>query len=57
VQAGLRSIQASLFAFVRPPMHGATVRPSLLGATARLRACGWPGCRKAEVRPPALNGL
>jgi TolB-like protein len=47
----LRSIQASPFvAFVMPRMHGATIRPSLPGATARLRACGWPGCLRADVR-------
>ena len=37
-------------AFVMPPMHGATIRPSLLGANAPLRGCGWPGCLRADVR-------
>src|SRR6516162_7785290 len=47
----LRSIQASPFdAFVMSPMYWATVPSSLLVATARLRACVWPGCPRAEFR-------
>src|SRR6516162_11756888 len=35
-------------------MQAATIRRTVPGATARLRACGWPGCRKGEglgIRP------
>ena len=40
-----------------PRMHGATIRPSLPGATARLRACGWPGCLRADVRVGSSSDL
>src|SRR5262249_9414813 len=53
----LRSIQTSPFAAIAmPPTHGATVRPSLLGTTARLSACEWPvRQRGAGLGSPAAN--
>src|SRR5262249_9149052 len=46
----LRSIRASpSVAFVMPLMHGATIRPSLLGATAGLRACAWREYQRGNV--------
>ena len=56
----LRSIRASPFAgFVRPPMHGPTIRRTVPDANASLRGCAWPGCRRAKVgslSPGATNG-
>ena len=40
-----------------PLMHGATIRPSLPGATARLSACRWPGCLRADVRVGSIASL
>ena len=45
----LRSIRASPSA-ASAPAHRATIRPSLPDASASMRACAWPGCRRGNVR-------
>ena len=44
----LRSIRASPSAASASADARSTIRPTSLGASASLRACGWPGCRKGE---------
>jgi hypothetical protein len=33
------------------PIHRATIRFFLLAASAFMKACGWLGCLRADVRP------
>ena len=45
----LRSIQASPSA-ASAPAHRATIRLTSPDASASMRACAWPGCRRGDVR-------
>ena len=52
----LRSIRLSPSAAIGAPTHRATIQPSLPGASASMRACGWPGCRKGEAASDGGRG-